>query len=465
MSRLVDQIKARLAGRAPAFLPLLPGHDALAARLALIEMAEQSIDAQYYIYRRDTVGLVFTEYLLRAADRGVRVRLLIDDTNTAFRNRFFAEIDQYPNVSVRAYNPFRLRGWWRLGELLLDFARVNRRMHNKALIVDGRLAVVGGRNIGDEYYSRGAVQFADLDMLLVNGAVAQLQQLFNRYWTSRQVEPLAHLLPLVLRTIDKRKRLARQLRKALATDEAQAYLAALARAHFLRRAARGKLRWFQGEVKVYADPPDKGRHNGLLSLLRPLVDAAREQLLIISPYFVPGRRGVDYLARRVCDGLSVTVLTNSLAATDVSAVHAGYARYRRKLLAAGVSLLEAKPFGGRKTRKQKLLGRRRSSLHAKTYVVDNRYVFVGSLNMDPRSFAINTETLVVFDAPELAQELTAALADADDHYRLALAGRRLRWFDADNDTGPPDYAADPASSLGLRLWIQVLKLLPIERQL
>lgn len=469
LGELVCELQAALPSDEQAFMPLGEGFDALAARLALINLAEKSIDVQYYLYHNDTVGRLFTQHLIEASERGVQVRLLVDDMATNWKDQAFSVVDHYPNMEVKIFNPFSIRGLFRSAQFLTNFSRANHRMHNKALIVDNQMAIVGGRNIGDEYYAHGSVQFSDLDMLITNGATHALSDVFDRYWNSDQVYPIAQISKAEWLTPKLKSLVDEQLKNAFLEPEAAAYLTALSGADFLTQARDDSLSWYSGQVSVFADWPNRrlesdGDHN-LLALLRPSLDAARDELIIISPYFVPGPAGVNYLGDKVKQGVAVSVVTNSLAATDVSAVHAGYSRYRYALLKAGVTLYEMK--ANQVRTKKSLVGSSKSSLHAKTYIVDRQSVFVGSMNLDPRSVNINTETGVIFESRELAGNLLdqSIRHGLNQHWQVRLVNDSLAWFDESNTSNTPNFTHEPEVGLLMRGWIQVLKLFPIDSQL
>jgi len=469
LGELAAHINADAAPHQQAFIPLNDGREALVARLALILQAEKSIDVQYYLYHNDTVGRLFTQYLIEASQRGVRVRLLVDDMATNWRDKDFAVIDQYPNIEVRLFNPFSIRGALRSTQFLFDFSRVNHRMHNKALIVDNQMAIVGGRNIGNQYFSKGGVQFADLDMLVTAKATKDLSNVFDQYWNSDQVYPMSRLVTLNSLTERDRKAVHQFLIDSLATPEAMQYVQELEQTDFYQRAKHNQLRWFYGSVDIYADPPDKrldkNKEVFLISLLKPSLDSAKESLFILSPYFVPGDQGVAYLAEKVKQGVEVTVVTNSLAATDVSAVHAGYSRYRQALLEAGVALFEIKAVQGKADKRW--LGSSKSSLHAKTYIVDEHTTFVGSMNLDPRSIEINTETGVIFHDALLAKHLIEQIDGGSDgrYWQLRLHQGRVAWFESDNFGSEPDFTTEPQTGFLSRAWITFIGLFPIESQL
>jgi putative cardiolipin synthase len=396
---------------------LLPtGLDAFVARGLLIELAERTLDLQYYIFHADHTGSLVIDRLIAAADRGVRVRMLLDDWGTLEKkDEAVAALDAHPNVEIRVFNPYRHRtGLGRLGELLTSFTRVNRRMHNKQLIADNTAVVLGGRNIGDEYFSRGELDFQDVDVIAFGPITHQSTDSFTAYWNSPFAVPISKLTTSRLDEAEftaarhKVRDRCNQLRdSSYARALTESDLATDLRAHSLH------LHW--AEARIVADPPEKitqragSRSEAFLGAqISPHARGARSDLLIVSPYFVPGKEGVAFFGERRRVGVNVRVLTNSLAATDVWLVHAGYMKYRRPLLAEGVRLYELRPeaAGTNGPRRSGIaIGSSRASLHGKTFVFDGTSVFIGSLNLDPRSLEQNTEVGVLVQSPELAAEV------------------------------------------------------------
>ena len=466
--------------------PLSRGQDAFLARLALAETAERSLDVQYYIWRADSTGRVLLDYLVRAAERGVRVRLLIDDLGTAPNDAHLLLIDGSPNIEVRLFNPIASRSARMLGALI-DFGRVNRRMHNKSFTADGQVTIVGGRNIGDEYFEAASdLDFADMDVLAIGPVVKQVSNSFDLYWNNPAAIPIAALASKRVSEKD-----VNRARAALADYEesqrAGAYAEALRNSDLAQQLRTGALVFFWGKAEALYDDPakitqsPKDQSTHLLPQLAKITDMTQKELLIISPYFVPGDAGVAYFKRMRERGVRVLVLTNSLAATDVSAVHAGYSRYRRALLESGVELYEVKATarrpGEQKTRSGSgpgLGGSSRASLHAKVFIFDREVLFVGSLNLDPRSVSLNTEIGLVFETPELAAQgaadLMAAISGAT--YRLAFvppegAGkstRKIEWIEQENGQ-EVHYDTEPQAGVWRRLGVWFMSWLPIESQL
>ena len=424
VTRLERWIEPRVAANAvpgeerSAFRLLPTGIDAFVARAVLIELAERTLDLQYYIFHPDKTGSLIVDRLIAAADRGVRVRVLLDDWGTLDKkDESVAGLDAHPNIEVRLFNPYTHRsGLYRLLELLLRFARVNRRMHNKQFIADGVATILGGRNIGDEYFGVGELDFQDVDVLGAGPVARQSTASFETYWNSPFAVPITKLGkfapdPTFFPTA------RAKLRDRCDGLQDSIYTKALTESHLAQDLRADDLHVHWAPARVIADPPDKlNQPVGLQSdaylggQLSPYASATKSELRVVSPYFVPGQSGVEFFASRRQDGVDVRVLTNSLAATDVWLVHAGYMKYRRPLLEEGVRLFELRPeaVGARKPRASKAtIGSSRASLHGKTFVFDGTSVFIGSVNLDPRSLQQNTEVGVLVSSPELAGEVAA----------------------------------------------------------
>jgi len=435
---------------------LADGRDAFAARVLLARAAEKSLDVQYYILRADVTGGLFCEALWQAAERGVRVRLLLDDNSTRGLDGALAALDAHPHIEVRLFNPYANRSF-RLGEMVTDFSRINRRMHNKSFTADNQATIVGGRNVGDEYFgAETEVAFADLDVLAIGAVVPEVSASFDAYWNSASAFPASALLR------EKEPGLVREAWAKLSADpRAARYIEALRATPLLQELLNGTLALDWGAARVVSDQPSKVLHPPerkdlhMLPLLEAALGKPGRELDLVSPYFVPTKEGTAALVALAGRGVKVRVLTNSLAATDVAPVHAGYAKYREALLRGGVRLYELKAQNGRERG-----GGSDASLHAKTFAVDRSRIFVGSFNFDPRSARLNTEMGVVLDSPRLAARLTEALDRdlAGNAYEVRLAPNgALEWNDRD-----ARYDTEPGAGVLKRLWIGFLALLPIE---
>lgn len=444
---------------------------ALAYRALSARSAGRSLDLMYYYWQDDLTGKLLFHEVLAAADRGVRVRILLDDMNTLGRDPIYRAIDQHSNIELRLFNPARSRGdVLRRGiELLLRAMSATRRMHNKAWIADGRLAIVGGRNIGDEYFDASEeANFRDMDLLLVGPAVQQTEEFFDMFWNSAAALPVRALLPRSRRLSRVRKRLA----KFLAKKRDNPYLRRLAQAGDPSAMLAGEpnFHWC-ADVEVVSDPPGKVANGDeharwLRRKIFPPLLAAKSSVHIISPYFIPGHDGVEQLVSLAQAGVDVKISTNSLAATDVVAVHGAYARYRLPLLAGGVKLFELRRQVGWGDQAS-LFGSSNASLHTKAYVVDGEVGFVGSFNFDPRSISLNTEMGVLFRHPPLAEEVGAVFARQvalRESYRLSTDGNSILWQDGDGQDART-WRQEPEASWMRRVSAGVIRFLPIESQL
>ncbi|MDS1140749.1 phospholipase D family protein [Pusillimonas sp. SM2304] len=393
-------------------------HDAFAARMLLARAAERSLDIQYYIWRKDTTGILLLEALHAAADRGVRVRLLIDDNGNAGLDAQLAALDTHPNIEVRLFNPFYLRKLKILG-YLTDFKRANRRMHNKSFTADNQATIIGGRNIGDEYFgATDNVLFSDLDVLAVGPVVQEVSKDFDLYWASQSSFPVAQVLPAA--TSDALDALAVTATSTERSTGAASYMKVLGGLPIVQELIDGKLALDWAPTRMVSDDPRKGQgevqgKDLLIHQLSDIVGEPERSLNLISSYFVPTKTGTEAFVAMARKGVKVRIFTNSLAATDVAVVHAGYAKWRKDLLNAGIMLYEMRRSDSEQERPRSRPGRfgsSGSSLHAKTFSVDGQHFFVGSFNFDPRSAALNTELGFVIESPALAQKIAAAF-DSD----------------------------------------------------
>lgn len=448
-------------------LPLENGHDALASRLALIEAAERSIDAQYYIWHDDTSGMLLFDALLRAAERGVRVRLLLDDNGVPGLDTIMATLDARDNFEIRLFNPSTVRSPKFLG-YLFDFRRMNRRMHNKALIVDGAATIIGGRNIGDEYFRVGEdVFFIDMDVFASGSIVAKTAEAFDAYWNSASVHAVDTIIDGKPDIDAFRARI----------DEVKASETAAELARDMQTSAdrfaegRAALEWT--DVQLVVDDPVKGEGSAepaqlMISRLGEILGEIQRELVLVSAYFVPGRQGTDYFEALAEKGLDVRILTNALNATDVLMVHAGYTKYREELLRAGAKLYELKRHGGTVEKdglQTNPFGLSGASLHAKTFAVDGDRVFIGSFNFDPRSALLNCEMGFLIHSPKMATQVSAAFRGPLEEvtYRPQLnAAGDIVWREKLDDGKDLVYEDEPGASWLKSAALTVIGLLPIE---
>src|SRR6202034_4312494 len=395
--------------------------------VALADHAERTLDIQYYIIRQDESARALLQHVRSAADRGVRVRLLVDDLNTSGEDRRFMHPGQHPNVEVRVFNPFpggRSAIWSRILTSISDIPRINHRMHNKLFVADNALAITGGRNIGDEYFTLDRhSNFIDLDLVGAGPIVPQLSASFDAFWNSKYAYPIASLAdpapaaPAVSQA------------QGVAEEDAD-WLRHELDAHLL------KLVW--APATVLADRPAKiasdvapDQEETIANNIAALMRSAQQEILVISPYFVPGKEGVALMRELIARGVHIRIITNSLASTDAPLVHNGYARYRVALLKMGVELSEVRPRLGQKRARFHPFRSSTASLHAKALVIDQKTVFIGSMNMDARSARINSELGLVMRSTDIAHQVTSLLDDisADGSYTLQLVDHsdRIEW--------------------------------------
>lgn len=453
-----------------ALVMLQDNLDAFALRAVSTREAGRSLDLQYYIWHDDLTGRLLGMELLAAADRGVRVRLLLDDITTHNRSSMLSALTRHPNIDIRIYNPTRARntGFKRGLELALRVLSANRRMHNKAWIADNQLAIVGGRNIGDEYFDASPhINFFDMDLMLAGPAVNQASAIFDEYWNSDAVVPLA---ALVKAPEDALLKLRANITKQMKDVDALPYVQELRETPSVNALFQGKVPvYWSDQVRVVSDPVGKAkgedRERWLLGTLLAEWHKAKQDLKIISPYFVPSQSGVTMFEQITEKEVGVSVLTNSLAATDVLAVHGGYSPYRLPLLKLGVKLFELKPFAERP--RKNLFGSSGASLHTKAFVVDHQVGFIGSFNFDPRSAIWNTEMGVIFTEPTIVGQLEhefAKLTSAQASYAVTAPEGKLSWADGGEGENKA-WTKDPESRWWQRWLATIISWLPIESQL
>ena len=453
------------------FSLLSHGREAFIVRLALAELAERSLDMQYYMWDGDTTGRIVVDYVMKAADRGVRVRLLVDDPYYKASDFVKASLDAHPNVEIRLFNPLTNRRWSIL-DFIFDFSRVNRRMHNKLMVADNAAAIVGGRNIGDIYYGVNTIaNYRDLDVLTVGPVVRDLSGVFDRYWNNPSTVPIAAIVDRAHDAADLDAIRAR-LREAITAadypypidqdlDELVAQSAQL----------RDDLVWAHG--RIIADDPEtvaRGKESDdVIEFIRGRIAGLKEELLVESPYFVlpaAAQATVKALHER---NVRVRVLTNSLASNDMLPAHSGYAKTRRRLLENGMELYELRPDTDAFRLGWSPLSRRsQAALHTKAMVFDREAVFIGSFNLDPRSAVINTEAGLYIESPELAKKLMAYMATGvipANSYRVLLDANGAIVWETARDGKRVRYQDEPETGFRRRFVADLLKLLPIDSQL
>jgi cardiolipin synthase C len=448
---------------------LLPdSRDAFAARARLAEVAERTLDVQYYIWENDMTGRLLFEALHAAADRGVRVRFLLDDNSSSGLDGVLAALDAHPNIEVRLFNPFVIRKP-RLG-YLTDFFRANRRMHNKSFTADNQVTIIGGRNIGDEYF--GATEgslFVDLDVMAVGPIVHEVSNDFDRYWASASSYPLDRIVPSVepARIAD----VASSAAKVAHDPAAVAYTSAIRDSPFVRAIVERRLDFEWALARMVSDDPAKGLGRAppeklFHEQLSEIIGDPVSDLELVAGYWVPGTTGMKRFLSMAERGVKIKVLTNSLEAADGPWVYSGFSKCRKPLLKAGITIYEMRRLSPQKQNNKGAgpLGSSGSSLHAKTFSVDGSRIFVGSFNFDPRSTKLNTELGFVIDSPVLAQRIEAAFDESipANSYEVHLSDTgKLYWIDRRGDERVR-HDTEPGASRWLRAAVWLLSLLPID---
>ena len=460
------------------------GLDAYVGRAVLARKAQKSIDLQYYMFHRDTVGKLLIRELLMAADRGVRVRMLIDDMYGDESDDIWSALDTHSNMEVRLYNPFA-RGSSKNLQFVTQTRRVNHRMHSKTFTIDNQASIVGGRNIGDEYFEADEeVAFTDLDALLIGPVVSEVSVEFDQYWNNQHSYPITTLT----RGIEDKaipagalETLRNELNTFYEQEQTLKYRNALNNSAFANSLRNGKSHFSFSKAIILHDSADKmdssgdeGKDELLVSQLAPYIMAANNEFILVSPYFVPGQRGADGICELRNNGVRVRILTNSLVSNDVAAVHTGYARHRKQLLRCGVELYELNEQLTRKAEAEKftwLPGLSKSSLHAKTMTIDKEKVFVGSFNFDQRSLNINTEIGVLFRDPEIASHASQHFDDVIDTvaFRVELVtdedgDESLRWTGY-NGNEKVVFDSEPYAGFWKKFGAGFMRVLPIDSML
>ena len=389
------------------FYPLQEGMQALGMRLRLAEQAEKSLDLQYFLMKNDTAGAVIANALLKAADRGVRVRFLLDDIFTTVPDDSFLLINQHPNIDIRIFNPVSRSGISALN-FIGDFKQANRRMHNKSFTADNAISVVGGRNIADEYFElKTDSVFIDFDILAVGPIVTEISTSFDEYWNHSRALPIEQFIKA------RQKDDLENVRGDIAEDLDKIYDTVYEKAfssQLLKHLATDRLPLFAAPARVIADSPDKlvneinETHMRLAQDLGEIIWNAEKEAIFITPYYVPGAGGVQMIRDLVKKGVRVIIFTNSLASNNHVPVHAGYARYRHDVIRAGAELYEIRVNAAREVSYSEG-GPEKLTLHSKVILIDRRLIFVGSLNLDPRSIELNAEMGLLIESESLIESL------------------------------------------------------------
>jgi putative cardiolipin synthase len=452
---------------------ILPvGMDDFVARAILIDAAERTLDLQYYIVNPGLTVDILMERLIRAAKRGVRVRLLFDDLGVGLTDEQLWLLDHHPNIEIRLFNPVpeRRRGLITFFSLLGNFRQINHRMHNKAFIVDNTAAIVGGRNLADEYFGAGEdSNFADMGILGMGPVANEIAKSFDLYWNSDWSVPFAYFLDSQPDKEDFETAL-RELEDKNSKARDSNYVRGLRDSVFLQQLMSGNISLSWAKSQVLYDLPEKVSEDGekkdasvyLGTHLYPIASKTRSDVTLVSPYFIPGKEGLEMFRKIRDQGIRVRILTNSLASTDVPSVHSGYMNYRKDLLDAGVEIYEMRPDeSGEKEKhvRRKFLGSSRGSLHAKIYIFDRETVFIGSRNLDPRSNRVNTEVGVVAESPEIARQVATVIdrgMSPTYSFRVTLSGSGRVIWTTEEDGKEVVYRKEPLTGFWRRLSVRFM---------
>lgn len=454
--------------------------EAIAARLHLIDKAEKTLDLQYYIWDNDKIGALALHSIIRAADRGVKVRLLIDDNNAKKMEGIYLALNQHTNIEVRLYNPYRFRHY-RAMDMLLDLKRINRRMHNKSFISDNQIALIGGRNMSNQYFNvSDSYQFSDVDVMLVGNAADEIIHSFDEYWNDDYAFPVQELVNPKHYTL-RFDSLKQQVEEHYQEATVQNYLDLTNRSQAFEKWLNQSIQLDWVKAEVVKDSPSKikakaKKEQHLNFQLMEHLEKPQHSIDIISAYFVPEKKGAKRLSELSAENVQVRVLTNSFKANDVPLVHAFYGKYRQQLLENDVQLYEflAAPEASNlnvnteevaKKAKVSLKGLSRSSLHAKLMSIDEKQVFIGSFNFDPRSAYLNTEIGVLLNSPQLAKAVHHTMDEnlSKYAYKLVLdANNNIEWQLKKHDGSVKTYTKEPRMKWWQKAGVKLMSFLPIE---
>ncbi|KYJ86771.1 phospholipase D family protein [Sulfurovum riftiae] len=473
IGRIIEKEVARHPGKS-GYNIIRYGREAFTTRIAMTDLTDRTLDLQYYLWDQDETGRLLALHTLRVADRGVKVRVLLDDIGLQGRDEMIAAMDAHPNIEIRIFNPFSNRGLHAL-DFLTDTDRVNHRMHNKTVIMDNAFAVVGGRNIGNHYFGVSEdINFRDLDIAAVGPIVREISKMYDYFWNGKWSVPISVIVKkkYTMAELEKeRKKLEEKVKKdrypyPLAQDSSVLQ-------HRLKQLLKGFV-WTKGEV-LWNDPEQMKRSeekqtHTMVYALHDRLDKVKKSLFVESAYFIPRNEGIAHLIALRKKGIRIRILTNSLKSNDVLAAYAGYNNYRKELLRNGIEIYELRDDAGasRIINNTPVKKKVRTGLHAKVIVFDEKDVFVGSFNLDPRSSRINTEGGLYIPDRTLAKKVIAYMnegIDLHNAYRLGLdSSGKLTWTTIENGKTVV-YTSEPKVGAWDKLKVNLLQMLPMESQL
>lgn len=444
------------------------GHTAFLSRIAMTRLAEKTLDMQYYIWEPDETGRILAEHLVRAADRGVRVRVLVDDMGINGRDAAIASLDAHPNIEIRIFNPFANRGN-PMFDFMTDMGRVNHRMHNKILVMDNSFAIVGGRNIGDHYFAvNPETNFRDLDIAAAGPIVREISTVFDRFWGGDWAVPIEVLVDRSYTDEDLENTVTKLRERVGEGDYPYSVDDDVAALSENLSTIRKNLIWAPGRI-VWDDPSSieaEGEAGVMVEALFKKLQSLQQELTIESAYFVVGDRGVEAVQQLIDRGVKVRILTNSLASNDVVAAHSGHAEYRKQLLEAGAEIYEIRPDSG--VIRKNWSGDSNAGLHTKALVFDRESVFIGSFNLDPRSAKINTEAGLYVKSPELAAKVLAYMDEGvrpENSYQVLLDEDGDLYWVTEDEGVEVRYDKEPETTFWQRFMSGFIEMLPVQSQL
>ncbi len=436
LAEVADAIQHAHGTHYSGFKILDKSYDALIWRLALIDSAVSSLDIQTYLWYPDTTGRLILERVVRAANRGVHVRLIVDDLLTFGEEQLMYELEMHPNIELRLFNPWTQRDIVsRVGEAVIEMERLNIRMHDKLMIADSQAAIVGGRNIGDHYYGLSdAYNFHDLDLLGFGPIAKQANEMFDQFWNSEWVTSAGNLD--VEHDETRSKRLWQEIREKNRSSEKLKAIGVEPKDWKNELAIVSKQLHIGRSEIIFDTPSDDKIAQNLAAEIYQIMDMAQKELLITNAYIIPNQPAIDFIRELVDRGVRVRILTNSLASHDVPAVNSYYEGWRDDILMAGAQLYEMRPDAAiKKFVDAPNIDSEYIGLHTKALVIDRKKVFIGSMNFDPRSFKINTEAGALVESPGLAEELAQVMVrdmSPENAWQVRLdAENQVYWVSGD----------------------------------
>jgi putative cardiolipin synthase len=448
--------------------------EAFRARFGFAALAEKSLDLQYYLWKADITGQLLLFRALEAADRGVQVRILIDDIYHSGRDNNYGALDSHPNIQIRVYNPMGSRGAGKCANMVYHKGALDHRMHNKIFLADSAVAVLGGRNIGDDYFGvDDELNFRDLDVLAVGPAAEEAGAAFDMYWNSPAAVPIVVLLkkPVADDALDKRRQ---ELGASLEEMNALPYTVPKAEEE-IRQNLEGlaeELVW--AETEIIIDPLERfqgGSESAFVELTRRLAEVMEREIVIETAYLIPTEEGIATVAALTERGVRVRILTNSLRSNNHATVHAHYKKYRKKMIEAGVELHELRPdpeILAHFKNEHPEVAKSHAGLHSKAFVVDRRLSMIGSYNMDPRSRIWNSEIGLLIDSEEFAEQVLAIMErdlDPANSYRVTLDEKGDLLWTAEGPDGPVTWRKEPETTAWQRFMVRVMRRIPMEKEL